>query len=166
MRRHPNPTLCPVRAIELYVAIAKELSVDLSTGYLFRPTNPQGHILNQPWSSSAASARLKVYLRQAHIDSGETLHSFRAGCALTLTFAGSHLAEVMSHVGWSSLATARYCLQLSNILKAGAPADLLSQPLPSVGQAVDTYEDFNHLKNFILAFPSSSQPLKRQTVQS
>jgi hypothetical protein len=68
MRRHPNPTLCPVRAIELYVAIAKELSVDLSTGYLFRPTNLQGHILNQPWSSFSASARLKVYLSRCTSD--------------------------------------------------------------------------------------------------
>lgn len=41
MRRHPNPTLCPVRGIELYVSIAGELSVDLSAGYLFRPTDPQ-----------------------------------------------------------------------------------------------------------------------------
>ena len=38
MRRHPNPTLCPVRGIELYVSIAGELSVDLSAGYLFRLT--------------------------------------------------------------------------------------------------------------------------------
>ena len=114
MRRHPNPTLCPVRGIKLYVSMARELRAGLSTGYLFRPTNPQGHILNQPRSSAAAGARLKLYLGQACIDSGEALHSFNAGCALTLTFAGSRLADVMSHVGWSSLATARYYLQLAS----------------------------------------------------
>ena len=58
MRRHPNPTLCPVRGIELYVSIAGEVSVDLSAGYLFCPTDPQGHVLNRPLSSSAAAARL------------------------------------------------------------------------------------------------------------
>lgn len=165
MRRHPNPTLCPVRGIELYVSIAGELSVDLSAGYLFRPTDPQGHVLNRPLSSSAAAARLKLYLRQANIDSGETLHSFRSGCALTLTFAGSRLADVMSHVGWSSPATARYYLQLANILKAGAPADLLSQNVSPDNPAADIYRDFNHLKNFILAFPST-ELLKRKAPDS
>jgi hypothetical protein len=61
----------------------------------------------------------------------------------------------MSHVGWSSPATARYYLQLANILKAGAPADLLSQNVSPDNPAADIYRDFNHLKNFILAFPST-----------
>ena len=161
MRRHQNPSLCPVRGIEIYVSIAKELSIDLTTGFLFRPTNPQGNFINQPWSSSATGSRLKLYLRQAAIDSGETLHSFRAGCALTLTFAGSRLADVMSHIGWSSPATARYYLQLSRVIQAGAPADLLSQDAASANPAIDTYKDLNHLKNFILAFPASAASSKR-----
>ena len=49
MRRHPNPTLCPIRAIESYGAIARELRISLSCGYLFRSTNPQGHIVDTPF---------------------------------------------------------------------------------------------------------------------
>jgi hypothetical protein len=71
----------------------------------------------------------------------------------------------MSHVGLSSPATARYYLQLANILKAGAPADLLSQNVSPDNPAADIYKDFNHLKNFILAFPST-ELLKRKAPDS
>ena len=54
MRRHPNPTVCPVKAIENYVALCHELRVNLCDGFLFRSTNPQGHVLDKPFSSSAA----------------------------------------------------------------------------------------------------------------
>ena len=36
MRRHPNSTLYPIRAIETYVAISRELGIILSDGYLFQ----------------------------------------------------------------------------------------------------------------------------------
>ena len=48
IRRHSNPQLCPVKAIEIYVAVASELRITLSNGYLLRPTNQQGHIINKP----------------------------------------------------------------------------------------------------------------------
>ena len=99
IRRHPNPELCPVKAIETYVAVASELRVSVTNGYLFRPTNPQGRIVNKPFTSSSAEARLKLYLREARIDEGETLHSFRSGSAITLASSGSQLADIMSHVG-------------------------------------------------------------------
>ena len=40
--------------------------------------------MNSPFSSSAAEARLKLYLKEMGADDGETLHGFRAGCAITL----------------------------------------------------------------------------------
>ena len=49
MRRHPNPTLCPIRAIETYVAIVRELGISLSCEYLFSSTNPQGRIVDTPF---------------------------------------------------------------------------------------------------------------------
>ena len=86
--RHSNPQLCPVRAIETYVAVATELRVTLSNSYLFHPTNHQGHIVNKPLTSSSAEARLKYYLKDAKIDEGETLHGFRSGSAITLALSG------------------------------------------------------------------------------
>jgi hypothetical protein len=44
--------------------MAKRLDIDLTMGYLFRPTTPQGGIMNAAFSSSTAEARLKVYLKE------------------------------------------------------------------------------------------------------
>ena len=75
--------LCLVKAIVTYVVVASELRVSVTNGYLFRPTNHQGHIVNKPFTISSAEARLKLYLKEAQIDEGETLHSFRSGSAIT-----------------------------------------------------------------------------------
>lgn len=50
LRRHPDSSVCPVHGIETYVAISKELGVDLTRGYLFRPTTPQGDVIDKPIS--------------------------------------------------------------------------------------------------------------------
>ena len=121
-------------------------------------TDQKGRIVDQPLTSSTAESRLKLYLRQANIDAGETLHSFRSGCALTLTFSGSNLADIMSHVGWSSPSTAQYYLKLSSVIRARAPADLLSKEYSQSCHASALYEELNYLKNFISAFPSRQSP--------
>ena len=96
IQRHPNPELCPVKAIETYVAVASKLWVSITNSYLFRPTNPQGHIVNKLFTISSAEARLKLYLREARINEGETLHSFCSGSAITLALSGSWLADIGS----------------------------------------------------------------------
>ena len=96
IHRHPNPAFCSDTALETYVG---ELAIVLSTGYLFRPTTPQRDVIDKPLSSSTAQQRLKLYLKEARLDEGETLHSLRSGCAITLALSGSQLADVMSHVG-------------------------------------------------------------------
>ena len=102
IRRHPNPSLCPVKAIETYVAVTTELGMTLRNGFLFRPTNSQGNVVNKQFSSSSAEARLRLYLKEAGLDEGETLHSFLSGSAITLALSGAQLADVMDHVGWES----------------------------------------------------------------
>ncbi len=72
--------------------------------------------------------RLKLYLKEARVDAGESLHSLRAGCAITLALAGFPLADVMGDVGWKADHTA----------------------------SVKTYQDLNLLKNFVCAFPPFS----------
>ena len=59
MRRYPNPALCPIRAVEMYVAVSREIGIDLSRGYLFRPTDQKGRIVDQPLTSSTTESRLK-----------------------------------------------------------------------------------------------------------
>ena len=67
---------------------ARELDVDLKKGYLLCPTTSNDGFQDSPFSSSAADARLKVYLKLMKADDGETLHGFRSSCAITLALAG------------------------------------------------------------------------------
>jgi hypothetical protein len=99
IKRHPQTSVCPVRGIEQYIAIAEQLKINLKSGYLFRPTNQQGAMVNAAFMSSAAEARLRTYLKEMGSGDGETLHGFRSGCAITLTLSGVELSEVMDHVG-------------------------------------------------------------------
>ncbi|CAH3114869.1 unnamed protein product [Porites lobata] len=155
IRRHSNPQLCPVKAIETYVAVASELRITLSNGYLFRPTNHQGHIVNKPFTSSSTEARLKYYLKDAKIDEGETVHGFRSGSAITLALSGSQLADVMSHVGWSNKGTALYYMTLAEVLREGSPSDLLSSNELAASTSTTLYADLTRLKDFVSAFPRS-----------
>ena len=43
-----------------YLDVARQ--IDLTRGYLFRPTTPKGGILDSPFSSAAEEAWLKLYL--------------------------------------------------------------------------------------------------------
>ena len=160
MRCHPNPALCPIKGIETrelvkLVMIARELGISLSPRYLFCATNHQGHIVDKPLLRSVPDSCLRKYLRDANIGGGETLHSFRSGCALTLAFSGSPLTDIMSHVGWSNSKTPLYYLKLADVIRAGAPADLLTSAPSQSQEAFRIYEDHNGLKDFVSAFPLS-----------
>ena len=157
IRRNSNSTICPVRAIEEYMAISRQLQIDLTTGYLFRPTTPQGGVIDAPFSSSAAEAHLKVFLKEMGADDGETLHGFRSGCAITLALSGVELSEIMDHVGWSRRHTALHYLQLAKVLNpAGASATLAATET----DALMDWQDINELKRFVCAFPPDT-PEKR-----
>ncbi|CAH3134462.1 unnamed protein product, partial [Porites lobata] len=128
VHRNPQSVICPVKGVEQYVEVARELGVDLTKGYLFRPTTSNNGVQDSPFSSSAADARLKVYLKQTKADDGETLHGFRSGCAITLALTGADLSEIMEHVGWARRHTALYYLQLAKVLKHDGPSGRLATP--------------------------------------
>ena len=88
IKRNPQSRICPVQGIEQYTEVAQQLKIDLTRGYLFRPTTPQGGVLDAPFNSTTAEARLKVYLKEMGSDNGETLHGFRAGCAIPWLYQG------------------------------------------------------------------------------
>ena len=128
IRRHSDSSLCPVKAIELYIAISSTLPLDLF-GFLFRPLNSLGKIQNKQLASSNLQSRLRSYLQEADIYNGETLHSFRAGLAITLALSGSQLtgADIMEHVGWRQAPTASHYLKVAQVLRPGGPSDLLGR---------------------------------------
>ena len=63
IKRNPQTKICPVQGIEHYMAVAQQLRIDLTRGYLFRPPTPQGGILDAPFSSTVACARLTDSIR-------------------------------------------------------------------------------------------------------
>ena len=159
-----TPLQTPIRGIEIYVAVSRELGILLSSGYLFRSIYQLGHVVDKPLLGSTAESRLRKYLKDAQMDAGETLHSFRAGCAITLVLSGSPLADVMSHVGWSSPKTAVYYIKLADVIRAGAPSYFVLQRIftHQCLEASRFYADFNNLKNFVTAFPLPASPLLKR----
>ena len=136
------------------MGLAHEKGVDLTRGYLFHPTAPDLGIKDAPFTSSVAESRLKGYLREMKADNGETLHGFRAGCAITLVLTGADLSEIIDHAGWTHRYTALYYMQLVKVLNpSGTSARLAS----NVGSEVtSTWQDINQLKSFICAFLADS----------
>lgn len=157
IRRCANVKLCPVAAIERYMATTRAMQVDLTDGFLFRPTTAQGAISPLSISSEAMNGRLKTYLKEAGIDEGETAHSFRSGCAITLALSGSALTDVMSHVGWERSHTANYYMQLEKVLCHDSTSALLTEAVDDRNATSDLtrlYQDLNSVKNFVQAFPT------------
>lgn len=152
IRRHSNPAICPVRAIEVYVNVSSAFGVNLSSGFLLRPLSFQGAVINKQISTSAMQDRLLGHLQNAGLYEGETLHSFRAGATLTLALSGSQLADIMSHVGWRTAATASSYLKLAQVLRPGGPSELISATDAAIDSSAAEYADFNNLRNFVAAF--------------
>lgn len=108
---HPCPrvALCPVAGLEKYVMGARKLAVDLRVGFLFRSVTRDGQMGDKPLGYGAVYERLKFYLNVLSIDEGETPHSVRGGCAITMAGeAKKGLGGLMGHVGWQSVECARY----------------------------------------------------------
>ena len=83
------------------------------------------------------NARLKSYLKDAGIDEGETPHSFRSGCAITLALFGATLADVMDHVGWERSHTASYYMQLGKVLRHDSTSTLLADAVTDHSDTTD-----------------------------
>ena len=104
VQRCKNSTVCPVAAIVAYVQGAKSMGLDLRTGFLFRKVDDRNMVLETPVTYDTIYDALKRYLVTLGIYEGETPHSLRGGCAITmlLTGAARDIKDLRSHVGWRS----------------------------------------------------------------
>ena len=94
---------------------------------IYRVVNNKGQIMPDAFQGSAVGNRLKKHLTTLKISDGETMHSFRAGCSITLSLLGASDDDVAQHVGWKSLATARYYTQTRHVMNTSKTAALLSE---------------------------------------
>ena len=88
-----------------------------------------------------------MYLKEACLDEGETLHTLRSGCAITLTLCRAQLADVMSHVGWNNGQAALYCMKLGDFLRQGSSSHLLSSASEGASSLLSQYTSLDSLKN-------------------
>ncbi|XP_066288161.1 uncharacterized protein [Branchiostoma lanceolatum] len=142
--------LCPVEGLNRYWTGCGEMGVNLSGGYLFR-TTVGDCVSPNPFSAAAAGARLKTYLRQLDEDAGETIHSFRAGAAITLAMSGVELEGVMAHVGWKGRATASHYMQLGKVLRHNSPASVLAKAADegTAGAVANQYRAWDNTEGFL-----------------
>ena len=94
------------------------IGVNLREGYLFRVLNSKSEVSEDPFVGSAVANRLALHLRSAGIYDGETMHSFRSGCSITLSLLGVPSEDVARPVGWSSVVTADYYLQTGKVMNS------------------------------------------------
>ena len=90
------PIIYPVANLRLYVSLCDFMSVDVRDGFLFRS---MGAVSNKPSVGSAAAGRLTPHLKALNIYDGETVHSFRNGCPITMSLIGVPMEDVARHVG-------------------------------------------------------------------
>ena len=90
IKKCPDPKTCPVANLKLYVNLCDLLCVNLRDGYLFRVSNSKNEISADPFVGSAVANRLTLHLRSAGIYNGETMHSFRSGCSITLSLSWAY----------------------------------------------------------------------------
>lgn len=159
VRECANPTVCPVKNLFLYVLLAETMCVTLRDGYLFRTSDSKGRITHDAFQGSAVGNRLRRHLNTLKLFEGETMHSFRSGCSITLSLLGASDIEVAQHVGWKSLSTAQYYTKTRQVVHTTKTATLLSQAAsssyspPPASRLGSQYRNRNHLEQFSLAFP-------------
>ena len=155
-----HPSACPIANLNLYILLADRMRVNLHNGYLFRSTDHKGRSSSNPFLSPAASNRFQKYLTTLHLHEGETVHSFRAECFITLSLLGASDKDVASHIGWKRVDTARYYMQTDTVKDPTRTSNLLTNPmlttstgypLADVGAA---FRARNNLDGFAL-FPRS-----------
>ncbi|RUA04445.1 MAG: hypothetical protein DSY43_06250 [Gammaproteobacteria bacterium] len=145
-------SICPVAALEVYINVCDLMKVPVRQGYLFRPLNPSGEVVNAPLSSSAIQARLAYYVNQlpdTFAGRKITLHGLRSGCAISLALAGTQLLDIMSHVGWKTSKMANHYLKLNRVLSPGGAGDRLAGVSLNLSEL---YQRQNNLIGFTNAF--------------
>ena len=151
-----NSSYCPVKNLSFYISLAKIMSIDLKAGYLFRVCDHHNNIIDVPSVGSAVENRLKKYLKELSLDDGETMHSFRSGCSITLSLLGISYKEIAQLVGWKSVDMATYNSQYDKVMSNGDASSVLSCAAKQASMSSSSiaelkgkdFRDRNHLKGY------------------
>ena len=116
VKQTANPAICPERNPQFFVELCNSMRLDLSAGFLFRPTSKKGGVINAPLLAPTVQARLTKYLSSLGINDGETAHGFRSGTSILLRLLGVSREYVAKHIGWKSMALVDYYTQVDKVV--------------------------------------------------
>ena len=102
------------------------MGVVLKGDFLFRATNLRGNITESLFVASAVANRLKKLLTDLKICNGETMHSFRSGCSITLSLLGVSYQQVAKSAGG-----AIYYTQFDGVMAKDDPSSIVSHAAQS-----------------------------------
>ena len=147
VKRCKDEVVCPVEGLFKYTQGCKNMGVDITNGFIFRIVTERGRVMNQNVSYSVMYDRLINYLTRLGIYEGETPHSFRAGCAVTLALSGSvdNIDQMMNHIGWYGEGSAEYYSRLPVLVESDFVAGRLAE---SVGNSDLVESQFQHYGEF------------------
>lgn len=148
--RIPGKSLCPVQGLETYVAREGDLGIDVSSGYLFRPlSHSDKEVLDAPLSSSVVYARLKYYQKVLGMDQGETPHSLRSGCTISLALSGLDQSSgvIMNHVGWATRSSFERYSRITKIADRGVLGSALAGVAAREGDVERQFSKFGDDSN-------------------
>lgn len=155
--RSKDVDICPILHLEKYVKIARTLKIDLSQGYLFRIRDSKSReIINRAVSSSAMTDRLRLHLKAINLYEGETSHSSRRGCAITLRMLGVADNTIYNHLGWHQQGMIRHYATMGELCSPKGAAATLSEAAVNLGsgkskfnQVSDNVSALKQMKSFI-----------------
>ena len=118
---------------------------------MFRPIDSYSNTSDKPLTSSAVNGRLKSYLFKLNLWEGETPHSTRGGCALTLAWMGIDQESIKQHVGWKSNTKFHHYILGNDTCSRYASAEALSvkQSKAPRQKIYEHCKDYLNLKKFI-----------------
>ena len=119
--------ICPVRHLQDYIAFSDASQIKLDTGYLFRVSTKEGQIIDKPMSSSLITDRLKLHLMAINLYEGETSHSTRRGCAITLRMMGINDDQINKHIGWGNAKMIDHYANIGQLCGPGSVAKRLAE---------------------------------------
>ena len=167
VKRCDNPTICPVANLETYVKLCDLMKVELRDGFLFRTLSPRGEVSQSPFVGSAVANRLTLHLKDIGLHEGETMHSFRSGCSITLSMLGVTPEGVAQHAGWRTRRSLDHYCKLDKVFGMQRAATTLAESTykrESTGEAAATIVGRQFTKQNVMsgteqAFPRiKSQP--------
>lgn len=127
LRLAADSEICPVQAFGVYTDQCAMAGLVLQHGHVFRPRdNKSMKIVDKPVTSTAMPARLKVHLQDIGMWDGETSHSARVGCSLTLLLLGVEERDIMAHIGWKSESMLHHYTRVAQGLRQVRAADTLA----------------------------------------